>query len=78
MDKGDYNRLEDKLTKQDEKLDKQMVILTSIQLDINKKMNVLQIAHEKLKYGSMTIGALVLMLVSIEFPKLIKFLKGIL
>lgn len=77
MDKGDYNRLDDKLTKQNDKLDKQMLILTSIQLEVGKEITILKIAQEKLKYTSMVIGGLVTLLIAVEFPKLMKYVRGL-
>ena len=71
MDKEDYyKRIEDKM-------DKQTTILTKIQIDVVKEVSFLKLAHQKLKYATMVHTALLLIVVSIEYPKLIKFLKGI-
>lgn len=71
MNKEDYyKRIEDKL-------DKQTSLLTSLQVSVVKEISVLKLAHQKLKYGTMVNTALMLMVISIEYPKLIKFLKGL-
>ena len=71
MDKGDYRIIEDKL-------DKQTVMLTDIQLEIAKEVNLLKLAHQKLKYTVGTLSAIVLIFIAIEYPKILKVLKGIL
>lgn len=71
MNKEDYyKRIEDKM-------DKQTGLLISIKDDVNKEVSFLKLAHQKLKYGVMFNAALMLIVISIEYPKLIKFLKGI-
>ena len=69
MDKEDYyKRIEDKL-------DKQTDMLISIQIDVNKEFNVLKLAHQKLKYGVIGLTVLVIVMVSVGYPKLASLLK---
>ena len=71
MNKEDYyKRIEDKM-------DKQTGLLMSIKDDVNNKVSILQLAHQKLKYGTMLNTALMMIVISIEYPRLIKFLKGL-
>ena len=70
MNKEDYyKRIEDKM-------DKQTSLLINIKDDVNKEVSVLKLAQQKLKYGMMINTALVLIVISIEYPRLMKFLKG--
>ena len=71
MNKEDYyKRIEDKM-------DKQTSLLIGIKSDVVEEVSVLKLAHQKLKYGMILNTALMLIVISIEYPKLIKFLKGI-
>jgi hypothetical protein len=71
MNKEDYyKRIEDKL-------DRQTLILTAIKIDIVEEVSFLKLAHQKLKYSVMLNGALLMIVISVEYPKLIKFLRGI-
>lgn len=63
-----YRRIEDKM-------DKQTKILIDIQVGVNKEFNGLKLAHQKLKYGVIGLTILVLMIVSIEYPKLATLLR---
>ena len=65
-----YKRIEDKL-------DKQTYILMDIKEDVVREYSILKLAHQKLKYGTMLNTALMLIVISIEYPKLLKFLKGL-
>ena len=70
MNKEDYNkRIEDKM-------DKQTGLLIGIKDDVSKEVSILKLAQQKLKYGMMFNASLMLMVISIEYPKLVKFLKG--
>ena len=77
MNEKIYTRLEDKLTKQDEKLDRQTEILMDIQLEVAKEINILKLAHQKLKHTTMTLGVVLLIIIAVEYPKLVRVLKGI-
>jgi hypothetical protein len=70
MNKEDYyKRIEDKM-------DKQTGLLIGIKDDVSKEVSILKLAQQKLKYGMMFNASLMLMVISIEYPKLVKFLKG--
>lgn len=71
MNKEDYyKRIEDKL-------DKQTHMLLNIKMDIVEEVNFLKLAHQRLKYAIILNSALIIMVISIEYPRLMKILKGI-
>jgi hypothetical protein len=78
MDKGVYKRIEDKLEKQDSKLDEQTKILVSIQVGVAKELSILKLAHQKLKHGVVALSVTLAFMIAIEYPKLYKIVKGVL
>ena len=71
MRKEDYNRMDDKL-------DRQTKLLMDIKDDINREISFIKLAHQRLKYAVTSIGVIVMLTLTIEYPKLIKFVKSLL
>ena len=71
MPTGEYSR------SIEAKMDKQTDMLIKIKEDVSKEFSLLKLAHQKLKYGIIGLTAIVMLLVSSEYPKLITFLKKI-
>lgn len=64
MNKEDYyKRIEDKM-------DKQTVMLININTEVNKKFSLLELAHQKLKFGVIGLTILVMVLISSDYPKI--------
>ena len=59
----------------DRKLDAQTKMLIEIKDDINTEVSVLKLAHQRLKYAITIIGCVTLLQLTIEYPKLVKFVK---
>ena len=71
MNKEDYyKRIEDKM-------DKQTNMLISIKEGVSEEFSLLKLAHQKLKYGTMGLAILVMLLVATEYPKVALVLKKI-
>lgn len=70
MDKEDVTRINNKL-------DKQTEILAEMKIKLVEEISLLKIANQKIKHSVMTLGVIVLIIVSVEYPKLIKVLRGI-
>lgn len=71
MDKEVYSRIEDKI-------DKHTDMLISIKDDINKEISLIKLAHQKLKYITISLGVVSLLTLSIVKPKLAEFFKALL
>ena len=71
MKKEDYSRIDDKL-------DRQTEILMNIQKEINQEVSLIKLAHQKLKYMTLTLMFVFALKVSLEYPKIIVFVKKLL
>ena len=71
MKKEDYSRIDDKL-------DRQTELLMNIQKEINQEVSLIKLAHQKLKYMTLTLMFVFALKVSLEYPKIIVFVKKLL
>jgi hypothetical protein len=69
MNKEDYyRRIEDKL-------DKQTSLLMAIKDNVNKEVSLIKLAHQKLRYYTVSISLALSIMIAIEYPKVIAFFK---
>ena len=71
MKKEDYTRIDDKL-------DRQTEMLITIQQDISKELSLIKLAHQKLKYITFSVAAIVMFRLYIDYPKLAIFISKVL
>ena len=53
-------------------------MLMEIKDDINKEISLIKLAHQKLRYMTISIGVVTLLTLSVVKPKLAEFLKSLL
>ena len=68
MNKEFYSRIEDKL-------DKHTDMLIGIKDDVNREISLIKLAHQRLKYMTVSIAVIMISVMSVEYPKLVRFIK---
>jgi len=68
MNKEFYSRIEDKL-------DKHTDMLIGIKDDVNREISLIKLAHQRLKYMTVSIAVIMISVISVEYPKLVRFIK---
>jgi len=68
VNKEFYSRIEDKL-------DKHTDMLIGIKDDVNREISLIKLAHQRLKYMTVSIAVIMISVMSVEYPKLVRFIK---